>query len=140
MVSRIARATDVSGLVQRAPERVGGRVASADPAGHAFSSEPGGEAARSRQRCGPRALRDDVSFDEQETHRDVELLVGHEHEVIEKRREHADRLDPRTRVQTDGDQQDAVRRDDVGYDAAAAQRGEQDPTAQQAAGREPERR
>jgi type IV secretory pathway VirB10-like protein len=75
--------------------------------------------------------------DRAESHRGV---VSESREDIEKRREHADRLDPRTRVQTDGDQQDAVRRDDVGHDAAAAQRGEQDPTAQQAAGREPERR
>jgi hypothetical protein len=75
--------------------------------------------------------------DRAESHRGV---VAESREDIEKRREHADRLDPRTRVPTDGDQHEAVRRDDVDYDAAAAQRAQQDAAAQQAAGREPERR
>jgi hypothetical protein len=39
--------------------------------------------ARGGDRCGARALGDDVSFYQQQAHRAVKIVVGHEHEVIE---------------------------------------------------------
>jgi len=70
-------------MIQRALERIRRRVAAADPTHHALARETLGETARRRDRCGARALRDDVSFHQQQAHRAVEIVVGDEHEVIE---------------------------------------------------------
>src|SRR5687767_1464163 len=88
MVSRSTPATDASTLRERAAERFRGRVAAADPARNALAHQAFGHAARGRDGCGARALRDDVPLNEQEPHRVVELVVSNEDEVVEQSGEH----------------------------------------------------
>src|SRR5687767_11979498 len=80
--------TGASTLRERAAQRLGGRVAAADPARHALAHQPLRHAARGSDGCGARALRDDMPLNEQEPHRVVELVVGNEDEVVEESGEH----------------------------------------------------
>jgi len=61
--------------------------------------------------------------------------VAESREEIDKRREHADRLDPKTRVRddgVDGAEQGAVRRDGLDHDAAQQHRAEQEAARREA--------
>src|SRR5206468_3117385 len=87
MVSRTSGATVRSALVHRVTKRVRGRVGAADPTRHALAGEPLRQTTRGRDRRGARALRHEMSFYQQQPHRGVELVVAHEHEVIEEDRE-----------------------------------------------------
>src|SRR5437762_12912939 len=88
MVSRTSGATVRSALVHRVTKRVRGRVGAADPTRHALAGEPLRQTTRGRDRRGARALRHEMSFYQQQPHRGIELVVAHEHEVIEQDREH----------------------------------------------------
>src|SRR5688500_3376807 len=88
MVPGRTPATGASTLRERAAQRLGGRVAAADPARHAFARKAFGHAPRRGDGCGARALRDDVPLNEQEPHRVVEHVVSNEDEVVEQSGEH----------------------------------------------------